>query len=112
MKNGFQCFGGRFCFTDWRNWIVKGKVAACHLLPLYQISIHMLHILQIDDNTTEGRKLLTVLRKLSLDYRSVSFLTRSKIEALEDKQLLSMMEKAMDEGITDKAAMLSKLGLK
>ncbi|MFN0030814.1 MAG: hypothetical protein ACKVOR_01495 [Flavobacteriales bacterium] len=71
----------------------------------------MVHIIQIEDNNPEGKRLLTALRRMSRKSRALQFLTNAKFEALEDKALLAMMEEAMRGGMADTNHVLSKLGL-
>jgi|GEM_PF-1062986 len=72
----------------------------------------MERIIKIDDKTSKGKMLLSLLDHFSKTTASVEFLTPFELEELEDSVFLKMMEQGRESGKADTKKVLKKLGIK
>jgi hypothetical protein len=70
----------------------------------------MKHLIVLDDATKAGASLLEIAKNVARLNKSVEITTQSDV--LEDSIIGEMIEEGRKSGLTDKAKVLAKLGLK
>ncbi len=71
----------------------------------------MKHIIEIDDQSKEGKKLIALLKSLKNKVGDIEFLTTGEIEEKEDDILARYIEEGLKSGFADQKEVMKKLGL-
>ncbi len=72
----------------------------------------MKHVVEIDDKSEAGKRLVRHLKSVAQRNKTVNILTRSSLRAKEDDALARMINEGLKSGMTNKNRVLKKFGIK
>ena len=72
----------------------------------------MKHIIEIDDKSESGKRIVRHLKSVAQRNKAVSILTRSSLQAKEDAALARLIKEGLKSGLADKNRVLKKFGIK
>ncbi len=72
----------------------------------------MKHIIEIDDRSETGKRLVRHLKSVAQRHKTINVLTRSSLQAKEDTSLARLINEGLKSGLTDRNRVLKKFGIK
>ncbi|MDZ4845967.1 MAG: hypothetical protein SH857_10510 [Chitinophagales bacterium] len=72
----------------------------------------MKHIIEIDDKSVAGKRIVRHLKSVAQRNKAVTILTPSSLQAKEDAALAHLISEGLKSGIADKSRVLKKFGIK
>lgn len=72
----------------------------------------MKHIIEIDDRSEMGKRIVRHLKSVAQRHKSVSILASGALQAKEDAALARLINEGLKSGLADKNRVLKKFGIK